>query len=59
MSRRECRGKKREIYHECGKFVCEACIKVHRSWREYSTHKVINLEQLKSDVTLINELPAK
>ena len=36
---------------DCGKFVCEACIEVHMNWDEYSTHKVISLEQLKSDAT--------
>ena len=44
--------KKREVNgfcRDCGKFVCEVCIKVHKTWEEYSTHKVISLEQLKSD----------
>ena len=44
--------KKREVNgfcRDCGKFVCEACIEVHKNWEEYSTHKVISLEQLKSD----------
>ena len=36
---------------DCGNFVCEACIEVHQSWKEYSTHTVISLEQLKSDAT--------
>ena len=46
--------KKREangFCRDCGKFVCEACIDVHMNWDEYSTHKVISLEQLKSDTT--------
>ena len=46
--------KKREVNgfcRDCGKFVCEACIEVHKIWDEYSTHKVISLEQLKSDAT--------
>ena len=46
--------KKREangFCRDCGKFVCEACIDVHMNWDEYSTHKVISLEQLKSDAT--------
>ena len=44
--------KKREVNgfcRDCGKFVCEACIEVHKTWEEYSIHKVISLEQLKSD----------
>ena len=36
---------------DCGDFVCEVCIEVHQTWKEYSTHKVISLEQLKSDAT--------
>ena len=36
---------------DCGDFVCEACIEVHQTWKEYSTHTVISLEQLKSDAT--------
>ena len=46
--------KKREVNgfcRDCGKFVCEACIEMHKTWEEYSTHKVISLEQLKSDAT--------
>ena len=34
---------------DCSKFVCEACIKMHQTWEEYSTHKVISLDQLMSD----------
>ena len=48
--------KKREangFCHDCGKFVCEACMEVHQTWEEYSTHKVISLEQLKSDATVM------
>ena len=46
--------KKRDVNgfcRDCGDFVCEACIEVHQTWKEYSTHKVISLEQLKSDAT--------
>ena len=46
--------KKREVNgfcRDCGKFVCEVCMEVHQTWEEYSTHKVISLEQLKSDAT--------
>ena len=35
----------------CSKFVCDECIKVHQTWEEYSIHKLISLEQLKSDTT--------
>ena len=46
--------KKREVNgfcRDCGKFVCEACIELHKTWEEYSTHKVISLEQLKNYAT--------
>ena len=46
--------KKREVNgfcRDCGKFVCEVCMEIHQTWEEYSTHKVISLEQLKSDAT--------
>ena len=46
--------KKREVNgfcRDCGKFVCEVCMEIHQTWDEYSNHKVISLEQLKSDVT--------
>ena len=46
--------KKRDVNgfcRDCGKFVCKACIEVHKTWEEYSTHTVISLEQLKSDAT--------
>ena len=46
--------KKREVNgfcRDCGKFVCEVCMEIHQTWEEYSNHKVISLEQLKSDVT--------
>ena len=33
----------------CGKLVCEACVKMHQIWDEYSAHEVISLEQLRSD----------
>ena len=45
---------KREVNgfcRDCGKFVCEICMEVHQTWEEYSTHKVISLEQLKSNAT--------
>ena len=36
---------------DCGEFICNMCIEMHQSWKELSTHKVISLEQLKSDAT--------
>ena len=36
---------------DCGEFICNMCIEMHQTWKELSTHKVISLEQLKSDAT--------
>ena len=36
---------------DCGEFMCNMCIEMHQTWKELSTHKVISLEQLKSDAT--------
>ena len=43
--RREANG----FCRDCSKFVCEACIDMHKDGYEYRTHKVIILELLKSD----------
>ena len=46
--------KKREVdgfCRDCGKFVCEVCIEMHKTWEGFSTHKVISLEQLKNEAT--------
>ena len=43
---------KRYVYgfcRDCGEFICNTCIEMHQTWKELSTHKVISLEQLKSD----------
>ena len=45
---------KREVNgfcRDCGEFICNTCIEMHKTWKELSTHKVISLEQLKSDAT--------
>ena len=48
----KCRKREANGYcRDCGKFACETCIEIHQTWEEYSTHKVISLEQLKTDVT--------
>ena len=44
-------GEANKFCRDCGKFVCEACIEVHQIWEEFTTHKVISLEQLESDAT--------
>ena len=32
---------------ECGKFICELCVTIHRSWSEFSSHQVLSLKALK------------
>ena len=36
---------------DCGEFICNTCMEMHQTWKELSTHKVISLQQLKSDAT--------
>lgn len=31
----------------CGKFVCDLCVTIHRSWSEFSSHKILTLSDLK------------
>ncbi len=31
----------------CGKFVCDLCVTIHKSWTEFSTHKLLTLTDLK------------
>lgn len=31
---------------DCGKFVCEMCVDIHVEWKEFSSHKIISMEQL-------------
>ena len=33
--------------NDCEEYICETCIKMHQTGKEFSTHKVISLEQLK------------
>ena len=35
---------------DCGKFVCEACITVHKKWEEFAEHEVVTLGQVEADV---------
>ena len=36
---------------DCGKFVCEACILVHRKWEEFAEHEITTLGQIEADVS--------
>ena len=31
----------------CGKFVCDLCVTIHRSWSEFASHKLLTLSDLK------------
>ena len=35
---------------DCGKFVCEACITVHKKWEEFAEHEIATLGQVEADV---------
>jgi len=31
----------------CGKFICDLCLTIHKSWSEFSSHKLLTLSDLK------------
>ena len=35
---------------DCGKFVCETCITMHRKWKEFAEHDIATLGQIEADV---------
>ena len=35
---------------DCGKFVCEACITMHKKWEEFTEHEIATLGQIEADV---------
>ena len=37
--------------HDCGKFVCEACISVHKKWEKFAEHEIATLGQIEADVS--------
>lgn len=32
----------------CGKFICDLCVTIHRSWAEFHSHKVLSMRELKA-----------
>lgn len=32
---------------DCGKFVCDLCVTIHRSWTEFRSHKVLSMAELR------------
>ena len=35
---------------DCGKFICDICSTAHSEWEEFSTHEVVSVEQVQSNV---------
>ena len=33
----------------CNRFVCDLCVTIHRSWSEFSTHKLVRISDLKEN----------
>ena len=32
---------------DCGKFICDLCVQIHKSWFEFQKHKLLTLRELK------------
>ena len=43
-------GDARGYCRDCGQFVCEACITVHKKWKEFAEHEIATLGQIEADV---------
>ena len=37
--------------HDCGEYICEMCTEMHIEHKEFSTHKLVSIEELRSQVT--------
>ena len=35
---------------DCGQFICEKCLEMHRDWKEFTKHTVVTIEEIQSDV---------
>ena len=33
----------------CGKFVCDLCVTIHRSWSEFASHKLLSMSDLREN----------
>ena len=54
----KCKKRDSSYYCRTCKFICEKCKDFHSEWEDFSTHEIINLEQLTADV--VNRVsPAK
>ena len=36
---------------DCGKFVCDKCIEMHQEWEELATHKIVGLDEIKTEAS--------
>ena len=36
---------------DCGKFVCDKCIETHQEWEELATHKLVGLDEVKTEAS--------
>ena len=43
-------GDARGYCRDCGKFVCETCITMHKKWEEFAEHEIATLGQIEADV---------
>ena len=42
--------------HDCGKFICGACVTVHCDWDEYTEHEIVALEQFENKLKQLDSL---
>ena len=46
----KCTGKTAKAVYfcaDCGRFICHLCVSIHKSWSEFSSHKLLTLSTLK------------
>ena len=43
-------GNAKGYCRDCGEFVCEDCITMHRKWKEFAEHEIATLGQIEADV---------
>ena len=36
---------------DCGKFVCDKCIKVHQTWDDFASHKLVGLDEVRTEAS--------
>ena len=43
-------GNAKGYCRDCGEFVCEACITLHRKWKKFAEHEIATLGQIEANV---------